>query len=253
LSFTTALLLLCAGFVGGVMNAMAGGASLVTFPAMLAAGLPPITANATNTVCTSLYTFTAAVREWKMLPAKNRYFVAVCAAAVAGGLLGGLLLIKTEDRAFEILVPLLIGAGTLLFAFAKSLQTRVAKLSPSSNSSVALAAAAIFLVCIYGGYFGAGLGVLVMAGISATSNFELRSANAFKNLVGPLANFAAIPVFLWHDAVEWLPALVMLIGGILGAQIGVKLFRTLPPQFVRKGIIGVGSIMTVIYATRYWQ
>jgi uncharacterized protein len=251
LSLATALLLLVAGFIGGVMNAMAGGASLVTFPAMLAAGLPPITANATNTVCTSLFTVTAAIREWKILPPRNMYFVLACVSAVLGGLLGGLLLINTSAKVFEYLIPILIGVGTLLFAYSKLTQTWIQNHVPAS-ASLLITPAILFSVCVYGGYFGAGLGVLVMAGLSATSHFDLRSTNAFKNLLGPLANFAAIPVFLWHCAVQWQPAIVMLAGGIIGAQFGVKLFRTLPSDLVRKGIISVGTAMTIIYIWRYW-
>ncbi len=251
MSLATALLLLVAGFVGGVMNAMAGGASLVTFPAMLAAGLPPITANATNTVCTSLFTVTAAIREWKILPPRNMYFVLACTSAVLGGLLGGFLLINTSARVFEDLIPILIGVGTLLFAYAKLIQTWIQKNVPAS-ASLLIAPAILFPICVYGGYFGAGLGVLVMAGLSATSHFDLRSTNAFKNLLGPLANFAAIPVFLWHGVVELVPALFMLAGGIFGAQYGVHLFRKLPASLVRTGIISVGIVMTMIYIWRYW-
>jgi uncharacterized protein len=252
LSFATALLLLCAGFVGGVMNAMAGGASLITFPAMLAVGLPPIIANASNTVSTSLFTVTAAIREWRILPPRDGYFVLACVMCILGGVVGGLLLMQTESRVFEKLVPLLIAVGTLLFAYAKSIQAWIQKVVPGNKHSGAVAAAILLPVSIYGGYFGAGLGVLVMAGLSATSSYDLRVTNAFKNLLGPLANFAAIPVFIWHGSVQWLPALVMIAGGILGAQYGVHLFRTLPAALVRRGIIGVGTLMTFVYAWRYW-
>jgi uncharacterized protein len=234
------------------MNAMAGGASLITFPAMLAAGLPPIVANASNTVSTSMFTITAAIREWRILPPRDLYFALACVTCIVGGLIGGLLLMQTESRVFENLVPLLIAVGTLLFGYAKSIQAWIQKLVPDSQHSGLIAAAILFPVSIYGGYFGAGLGVLVMAGLSATSSYELRVTNAFKNLLGPLANFAAIPVFIWHGSVEWLPALIMIAGGVLGAQYGVHLFRTLPAPMVRRGIIGVGVVMTIIYGWRNW-
>jgi uncharacterized protein len=234
------------------MNAMAGGASLVTFPAMLAAGLPPITANASNTVSTSMFTVSAAIREWRILPQRDGYFWLACMTCILGGVVGGLLLMQTESRVFEKLVPLLIAVGTLLFAYAKSIQAWLQKQVPGNKHSGLIAAGVLLPVSIYGGYFGAGLGVLVMAGLSATSHYELRATNAFKNLLGPLANFAAIPVFIWHGSVMWLPALVMIAGGIFGAQYGVHLFRTLPAHLVRRGIIGVGSAMTLIYAWRYW-
>jgi uncharacterized protein len=252
LSFATSLLLFCAGFVGGIMNAMAGGASLITFPAMLAAGLPPIAANASNTVSTSTFTVTAAIREWRILPPRDRYFALTCVTCILGGMIGGLLLMRTESRVFENLVPLLIAVGTLLFAYAKSIQAWIQKLVPGNRHSGLIAAAVLLPVSIYGGYFGAGLGVLVMAGLSATSNYELRATNAFKNLLGPLANFAAIPVFVWYGSVQWLPALIMIVGGVLGAQYGVHLFRTLPAHLIRRGIIGIGTAMTQIYAWRYW-
>jgi uncharacterized protein len=234
------------------MNAMAGGAGLVTFPALLAAGLPPIIANATSAVSTSMFTVTAALREWRILPPRDRYFLLACIACILGGVVGGLLLMRTESQFFENLVPLLIALGTFLFAFSKSIQAWIQRLVPDTKHAALVAAVILFPVCIYGGYFGAGLGVLLMAGLSATSNYELRVTNAFKNLLGPLANFAAIPVFIWHGSVMWLPALIMIGGGIFGAQFGVHLFRTLPAHLVRHGIIGVGITMTLIYAWRFW-
>jgi uncharacterized protein len=234
------------------MNAMAGGAGLVTFPALLAAGLPPIIANATSAVSTSMFTITAAVREWRILPPRDRYFLQACVASILGGAVGGLLLMRTESQFFENLVPLLIALGTFLFAFSKSIQAWIQKLVPDTKHSAVIAAIILFPVCIYGGYFGAGLGVLIMAGLSATSTYDLRVTNAFKNLLGPIANFAAIPIFIWHGSVMWLPALIMIAGGVFGAQFGVHLFRTLPALLVRRGIIGVGITMTLIYAWRFW-
>jgi uncharacterized protein len=246
------ILLVVAGFIGGTMNAMAGGASLVTFPAFLACGIAPITANASNTVATSLFTLSAAITEWKRLPPRNLYFWAAASAALVGGLIGGSLLMTTDSVVFEDLVPILIALGTVLFAYAKRIQSWLTDKVKGQSAQLLLLPALLLPVCIYGGYFGAGLGVLVMATILSTSDLPLLNANALKNLIGPIANLAAVPVFLWHGAVEWLPTLCVVGGGLVGAQLGVKLFKTLNPATLRAGIITIGIAMSAIYAYRYW-
>jgi uncharacterized protein len=252
LSFFQVLILLAAGFLGGAMNAMAGGASLVTFPALLSIGLPPIVANASNTVATSLFTFSAAVSEWKLLPSKDKYFWFALTVAILGGACGGMLLMSTPEKVFGWLVPLLIASGTALFAFSKRIQPLISSLLKSDDAQLLVLPALLFPITIYGGYFGAGLGVLVMASIMATSRLELRAANALKNLVGSVTNFAALPVFLWHGAIEWKPALLVLAGGLVGAQAGVALFRQLPTETLRRGIIAIGIVMSLLYAYRNW-
>jgi uncharacterized protein len=247
----TILLLLGAGLLGGAANAMAGGATLITFPAMLAAGLPPITANASNAASVVFGNLMGVVSERKQLPANVNTWTKDIAAAIIGGALGGMLLLATPDKYFQTAVPLLIGIATIIFAFSKPIQATIKKSLGTSDGGL-IRAAMIFLACIYGGYFGAGLGVILMAVLSATTQLELRSANAVKNLFGVLANLAAIAWFLWQSVIRFPETGVMIVGCIAGGLIGGKLLQTIPSTTVRQAVIVVGAVMTLVYAIKYW-
>ena len=245
------LLLLGAGLLGGAANAMAGGATLITFPAMLATGLPPIVANASNAASVVFGNLMGVVSERKQLPTNDGSWTKDIAASIIGGALGGILLLATPDKYFQIAVPLLIGIATIIFAFSKPIQAFI-KQSLGNNDGGLLRAAMIFLACIYGGYFGAGLGVILMAVLSATTQLELRSANAVKNLFGVAANLAAIAWFLWQSVVSFPETGVMIVGCIAGGLVGGKLLQVIPATAVRKTVIIIGAVMTFIYAIKYW-
>lgn len=246
-----ALLLIFAGFLGGIANSMAGGASLFTFPAMLAAGLPPITANASNTFAVVFGNITGAWAERRLLPPFTTSMFWSMGSALLGGLLGAILLVTTPESLFTAVVPALIGLATLIFAYAKPIQTWLAK-QVSAGQTGAMRVGLLLPASIYGGYFGAGLGVILMAVIRATSPWELRSANAFKNLLGVLTNATAIALFIWWGLISWPEAGIMLIACIAGGYTGVKLLKIIPPAKVRSFIIAAGCLMTVVYALKYW-
>jgi uncharacterized membrane protein YfcA len=248
----TILLLASAGVLGGAANAMAGGATLITFPAMLAAGLPPITANASNAASVIFGNLMGVASERKQLPTHQSNWTKDIIAAIVGGALGGILLLATPDKYFQAAIPLLIGVATIIFAFSKTIQTKIKSWLGGTDGTL-LRAAMVFLAAIYGGYFGAGLGVILMAAISATTTLELRPANAIKNLLGVSANLAAIAWFLWQSVISFPETGVMIVGCIAGGLIGGKLLQTIPSATVRKTIIIIGAIMTVVYAFKYWM
>lgn len=243
------LLLFGAGFLGGLANAIAGGATLITFPAMLAAGLPPIIANASNALAVLPGALMAAWADRGKLPAWTAGFAAVLVAALVGGALGGVLLMITSDELFAALVPALIGFATLVFAFGKRIQAAVKGLA---EGSAGLRTALILPAATYGGYFGAGLGVMLMAVLSITGREELRTANAIKNVASTVANLTAVVVFVVQGLIAWPQTLVMLVGAGLGGFAGGKLIAVLPAQAVRTAIIVIGTLMTLIYAWRSW-
>lgn len=251
MTLQTILLLAGAGFLGGAANAMAGGATLITFPAMMASGLAAIPANASNAVAVSFGNLMGAWADRSQLPALGRGLAAVLVAAVIGGLLGGMLLLATPEHLFVKVVPLLIGAATLIFAFSKKIQAWFAAHVPARHGD-GLQASLVLPAAVYGGYFGAGLGVVLLAVLSATSTWELRRTNAAKNLLSVLANFAAIAFFVVQGVVSWPHTLVMLCGALAGGFAGVRALRILPAARVRQVIIGIGTAMTVVYAWRYW-
>jgi uncharacterized protein len=244
------LLLMVAGFLGGVANSMAGGASLVTFPAMMAAGLAPIPANASNTVALIFGNVMGAWTERQQLPMFDRSMWLAMAIAAVGGALGAVLLLNTPETLFVMVVPALIGGATLIFAFSKKIQVWVSKRDVAHGQ--ALRTVLLFPASIYGGYFGAGMGVIFMAVLSATSAWALRSSNAVKNILGALANGAAIVIFVAQGIVSWPQTLVMMTACLVGGFVGGKALGIVSVAAMRNVIITIGAIMTGFYAWQYW-
>ena len=244
-----AALLFAAGVAGGTANAIAGGATLVTFPAMLASGLPPIIANASNALAVLPGALVAALSDRARLPRADLALWAVLGAALLGGAAGGVLLMLTPERAFALMVPALIGAATLIFAFGKRIQASVKGLG---SGSPRLRAALVFPAAVYGGYFGAGLGVMLLAVLTITGREDIRTANALKNLCSTVANLTAVVVFVVRGLISWHETGVMLVGAVAGGYLGGRLIAVLPPQAVRTAIITIGSVVTVVYAWKMW-
>lgn len=244
------LVLLVAGFLGGIANSMAGGASLITFPAMMAAGLAPIPANASNTVALIFGNVMGAWTERRQLPVFDRSLWLAFAMAIVGGALGAVLLLNTPETVFVLVVPALIGCATVIFAFSKAIQSWVAKHDVGQAEN--LRAALLFPASIYGGYFGAGMGVIFMAIISATSAWALRSTNAVKNILGALANGSAILIFVVQGVVSWPQTLVMMGACLIGGFAGGKALGIVSAAAMKNAIITIGALMTVYYAWRYW-
>jgi uncharacterized protein len=250
MTFATVLLLVCAGFVGGMANAMAGGASLVTFPALMAAGLAPIPANASNAVAVVFGNLVGAWTERHKLPPFTPGLWVTCGAAAVGGMLGAFLLLVTPENVFTAIVPVLIGAATAVFAFSASIQRLV--MTRLGQAGQNLQTALVFPATIYGGYFGAGLGVILMAVLSSTSSRELRSNNAVKNVLGVLTNATAIVIFIWQGMIVWPQTLVMMAACIAGGYAGANALRWVSAATMKKTIITIGIAMTVYYVWRYW-
>ena len=249
--FWQAVLLVIAGVFGGMANAMAGGASLFTFPAMMSTGLPPIVANASNGFSLLPANSLGAFIDREKLPRRGSAFYATTFAALGGGLLGGILLVITPPRFFSMVVPALIGLATGLFIFGKAAQRGLAKLLDGDDHP-RLRAFLIFIGGIYAGYFGAGVGVVFLAVLGATSQWELRTTNAMKNILGFAGNLSANLFFVWQGVISWPETLTMMAGATVGAFAGGYLIKVLPSQLVRNVISISGVIMTAIYVYRFW-
>ncbi|GIQ72955.1 sulfite exporter TauE/SafE family protein [Bradyrhizobium sp. RD5-C2] len=249
----TSLLLLAAGCAGGVINALAGGATLITFPAMLAAGLPAVIANASNAVAISPGHLIAALADRGKLPPPTRRTISFVAVSTIGGAVGAGVLLLLPERLFVLPVPALIAFATLLFAFAPRIQTwttghQKAAALPSTGASSAV----LGLACVYGGFFGAGLGIILTAVLSITEPNDIRAIKALKNLLATCVSLAATLIFIVQGAVRWPETSVMLLGAMVGGYAGGHLIRILPAHIVRQFVIAAGALMTVIYAARYW-
>jgi uncharacterized membrane protein YfcA len=252
----TIALLLAAGVVGGVITAVVGGSSLITFPALLAVGLPPIAATASNTVSMTPSNFIAALADYKRLPQWRPAFLWVIVISLVGSGLGAWLLFLTPERVFMGAVPVLIGCATLLFA----LQGPIKRWTLSHGDDPALHTARadrlglvlLSPVAVYIGYFGAAAGVMLLAILSLGDHGDFRTINALKNLIGGAMSIVAITIFIVSGLVDWPHAIVMGIGGLIGGYTGGRMFRYIPTRLVSWLVIGVGCLITVIYARRYW-
>jgi uncharacterized membrane protein YfcA len=252
----TVLILLATGLVGGLMASMVGGASVITFPVLLAVGLPPVIATASNLVAVSAGNFLAAFTERANLPPFNRAFAGLVAASLLGAVLGAVLLLATPERRFEQLIPLLLGFATILFAFAghitQWLRARARARGDHEWKMSVTSVPLILPISVYGGYFGAGAGTLLLGVLTIATEGEYRRAKVTKNLVSSLNTVAASFWFIIHGAVSWPQTLVMTVGCLIGGYSGAHLSRRLPQTAMRSAVVAVSALLTVVFAAKYW-
>lgn len=251
----TALLLFIAGIGGGMLTALVGGAAVITYPALIATGLPPHTAVCCNMVASFPGSFFAALSDRRQLPRFDRAFAGMIVASMVGAGLGALLLLATPQRVFAILVPPLLGFATVLFAFARPIGDWLRRRAEARGRSIDFSVTNLKMllpVSFYGGYFGAGVGVLILAVLSIATRGEYRSANVAKNLVTSLNTGAAAAIFIAKGAVIWLPALAMMGGTIIGGQIGAAIAKVAPREVMRIAVTAVGAALTLYFAWVYW-
>jgi hypothetical protein len=241
-------LLLVAGFVAGGMNALAGGGTFFSFPALLAAGLPPVTANATNAVALWPASLAASWAAREQLRPLGRYVVPLVLVSLLGGLGGGLLLLAGGDETFRRLIPWLLLAATLLFAASPWLSRLINRQHAAGGLPPHGLASHLShsLVAIYGGYFGAGMGILQLAAFSIEGHPLLR-ANALKNLLSSTIYSVAVVTFVSAGRVSWTELAVLLGAASCGGYAGGALARRLPTSWLRWLVIAVGTGMTVYY------
>ncbi|MFM7344867.1 MAG: sulfite exporter TauE/SafE family protein, partial [Tagaea sp.] len=232
--------------------ALVGGAGLIVFPLMLAVGIPPVAASATLQVAIAPANSLAALADRGKLPPVSPALLWMLAVTAAAGGVGGALLLLTPERWFAGIVPALIGFATLLFAFAEPIKRAIARRRAGHDATLGPVIAPIGLLSIYGGYFGAGLGVMYLALLTLGGISDLRTANALKNLMGPVCGIAAIAIFVWADAVIWPAAFATMAGSAIGGYAGGYAMRHIPPIAFRRGVVAVGAVMTASYAWRYW-
>lgn len=238
-----------AGFVGGTMNSIAGGGTIVTFPVLLWSGLPPIVANATSTFALWPGALSAAWAYRRELGGAPRQHLALLVPSLVGGLLGAILLRRTPPAVFAAAVPFLILTATLLFMLQEPLQ-RWLRRSPVRHGSW-LGWALLFLVAgTYGGYFGAGLGIVMLAILGLTGMTDIHRMNAVKNLFGFATNFTAAMFFAASGMVRLPEALVMMVGAIAGGAFSAVAAQRLGRTFARRAVIAIGLAIAVVLLVR---
>jgi uncharacterized membrane protein YfcA len=246
------LLLGLAGLAGGAINAVAGGATFLTFPAMVAAGLPPTIANASSSVALTPGHFFGMLADRRQLPAFDGVFWLSLATIAAGAASGAALLYITSERQFAAIIPALIGVATLIFAFGRKARDWMNGMVLKPADKPAQRNALLVPAAIYVGYFGAGAGVVMMALFSLTSQWSVRTSNAVKNLYGAVGNWSAIAFFVYSDMIDWPATLPMLAGAVIGGLAGGKLLHFLPPHVLRGAVIAAGTLVTCLYMWKYW-
>jgi uncharacterized protein len=249
------ILLFVAALAGGTLNSVAGGGSFLSFPALIVSGVPAIPANATSTV--ALWPGAAAsVGAYRREFAKvnRRLVITLTVCSVIGGVAGAELLLHTPAKTFTTLIPFLLLLATMLFAFGKPLTAWWKRGHPSantlSNRSLAGMAAAQLVIALYGGYFGGGIGILMLATLGLMGMQNIHEMNAVKTLLAACINGVAVVTFVLAGAVVWGPALVMIAGSLVGGYGGAAFARRLDPRVVRWFVIAVGVVMTVYFFVR---
>jgi uncharacterized membrane protein YfcA len=249
LTLETAIFLFVAGVLGGALNAVAGGGSFVAFPALLFTGVPPIPANATNTV--ALWTgVTASGGAYRnRLDVPKRVLVPLLGTSFIGGLAGAFLLLKTPPQTFMRVLPWLMLGATLLFVFGKRLAGGRASSVGRDATTAAIMGASIFelFVAVYGGYFGGGVGIVNLAMLAAVGMTDIHAMNALKSVLGMAINGIAVLAFVVARAIYWPQAVVMIAGAVVGGYFGAHYAQKLPQQWVRWFVILVGAGMTVYF------
>ena len=245
------ILLLLAGFAAGGMNALAGGGTFFSFPALLAVGLPPVTANATNAVALWPASLASAWAARASLRPLGRYLPPLLLVGLLGGIGGGVLLLLSGDAVFSVLIPWLLLIATALFAASPWLGRWLARRRAAAGSIAhsPLSLAAHTGVSIYGGYFGAGMGILQLAAFSIEGH-PLGRANALKNLFSAMIYSVASLTFIVAGRVSWTELLVLLAGATLCGYAGGALGERLSPRLLRALVLLVGGGMTLYY---FWK
>ena len=239
------VLLITASFFVVIINSIAGGGSFLTFPALVFAGVPTIAANATSAVAVFPGYLSGALgfaKELKAFP-KSKFLLLIF-LSISGGILGSILLLITPEVVFSFIIPWLLGFATLLFAFGNYVSKLAEKTSDTNGFKSNIAT---LLVCIYGGYFNGGLGIVLLALFSTLGMRDIHLMNGLKNIMSFALSAASVVTFAIAGIVFWKYAIIMMIAATIGGYFGVIVARKLSKNIIRIIIVIIGTIMTFIF------
>ncbi len=242
-----------AALAAGAVNALAGGGTLITFPMLTLLGVPAVAANVTNTVALCPGYFGGTLAQWKDLRGQSDRLWLVVPASIVGGVLGGFLVLQTGERLFRELVPYLILLASALLAIQDPVRGWLTRRLGEGHSGTGLEKLTwlpVGLASVYGGYFGAGLSVIVLSALGLTLDDSLTRLNALKQAVAFSVNVAAGIFFLFSGQVVWTAALVMAVGALIGGVLGGKLAGRVKPSTLRWTVVGIGMVVSIIYFIR---
>jgi uncharacterized membrane protein YfcA len=237
-------LLVAAAFAAGAMNSIAGGGSFFSFPALVFAGVPAVAANATSTVALWPGSLAASLGYRQELAEERPRLVSLSLISLAGGIGGALLLLLTPGRVFEALVPFLLLLATLVFTFGDAARARV------KTRSKLFAQVLQLVISVYGGYFGGGMGLMMLAAFTLMGMTDIHRMNALKSALAVLINGVAVAIFAVAGVVHWAAAGLMIAGSIAGGLVGASLSRRVDSKRFKKVVIVLGWALTAVFFYR---
>ena len=252
LDLTEIILIGLAAFAAGAVNSVAGGGTFFSFPALLAVGVPPVVANASNAVALWPGSIAGAWAFRRELRRFSKSLPMLSVVAFIGGIAGGLLLLATSNEAFSRLIPWLLLVATVLFGFSGQISALIARWKPKPAGVDAHhigpgGFAFQLVVSIYGSFFGAGMGILMLAALAIQGFKDVLEINALKNWLSAIIYSVAVATFVIAGAVSWPHTLIMIVTGTVGGYWGAAVARKVPALWLRRFIIGVGGVLTAYY------
>lgn len=245
MSVADAILIAVAGFLAGSVNAVAGGGSLISFPALVAIGLPTLDANVTNTTAVWPGYLGSAAAYRDELSTQRERLRGLVITSLLGGVIGSVILLAADDSVFDAVVPFLVLAGSILLA----LQPRIAAFVASRDSSVRNTSVqlhvAVFLAAVYGAYFGGGLGVILLAVLGIYVADHLQRLNALKSALSLLVNTVALIAFALFGPVDWLAVAIVAPASLAGGYLGARMARRLSPEMLRSTVVVFGVVVAI--------
>jgi len=250
----TEALLILAGLIGGALNALAGGGSFVVFPALLFAGVPPIAANATNTFAALPGYAAGAAGFWKdIAKQRTQWLLFYGFAAAIGGFLGAELLLTVSDDQFRMAVPWLMAFAVIAFAIGGQVNRWIVSGGGGQNAArvfAAVVAALLLVVCIYGGFFNAGLGILLLAVLALGGMSDIHAMNGLKLLISTIVAVIAVARFAVGGSIVWYEGVLALIGTTIGGYLAARIAHRIPTAVIRGLVIVYGAVLTAWF---FWD
>ncbi len=242
------LFLFIVAVLGGALNAVAGGGSFLALPALLYAGVAPVAANATTTMAMWPASVASTIAYRHDITLHRRWVLPLGAVSLVGGLIGGQLLMRTSDVSFMRLLPWLMLLATITFTIGGRLTTRLGR-GPAHHMSMWTLVLQL-AIATYGGYFGGGIGIMMLAVMSVAGMTNIHEMNGLKMMLAVAINGVALAEFVWHGAVDWTPGLIMAAGGMSGGYAGAAIARRLSPRSVRAFVVLLAWSLSLYFFIR---
>jgi len=248
------ILLFSAGLIAGAVNSLAGGGSFIAFPALLLAGVPVVVANATNTFAAWPGYVSGAVGYWSHIRDNRRLLLPYSIAALIGGYLGAELLLRVSDAQFSVVVPWLMGVAVFLFAFGGRISQRMARMTKGRKRTALLVSGGLLvlltLICLYGGFFNAGLGIVLLAFFALAGLKNIHALNGLKLLLSGIVASVAVLRFALEGSIAWYEGSLVFAGALVGGYLAARLAHLIPAPTLRMAIIIYGIVLTLVF---FWR